>query len=151
GLIQPLQHFGTLSGPSWGATLGLILALAILFTLYLVAVRICERLDSTLAVVGRRLVFAIVYGSGLVCALVLLWMYPIFSSDVFYYMAADRIWSSFRENPFLVPPLQAAHDIFFPYTRWGHYTLPYGPILPWITAGPAALGGGGLVSTLSAL
>src|SRR5579862_3219596 len=55
GLTQPLQHFGTLSGPPWGATLGLTLALALLFGFYLNAVRVCERLDRELPLADRRL------------------------------------------------------------------------------------------------
>jgi alpha-1,6-mannosyltransferase len=81
-------------------------------------------------------------------AAVLVRMYPVFSLDVFYYMAADRIWSVFRENPFVVPPLQGAHDPFFPYTAWGHYPLPYGPIWPWITEATGRFGRGEILGTL---
>jgi hypothetical protein len=77
-------------------------------------------------------------------------MYPILSLDVFYYMAADRIWSVYHENPFVVPPLQAAHDPFFPYTMWGHYPLPYGPLWPWITQAASSFGGGDVARTLVA-
>jgi hypothetical protein len=122
----------------------LIAALAALFSLYVAALRLCGRLrpsPGAFAVVG---VFSALSAAALVR------MYPIFSLDVFYYMAADRIWSVWRENPFVVPPLQAAHDPFFPYTRWGHYPLPYGPSWPWITEVTAKFGGGNVLPTLVA-
>lgn len=151
GLRQPLAHFGTLSGPSWGATLALLLSLVSLFALYLWSVHLCEALETrpnVLMTRGPRLALAIIYGFAAASALVLIWMYPIFSSDIFYYMSADRIWTVFHENPFVVPPLQAAHDLFFPYTRWGHYTLPYGPLWPWISAATSAFGDSEVLRTL---
>jgi hypothetical protein len=99
---------------------------------------------------GRARGFVLVIAIGVLSALTLLPMYPVFSLDIFYYMAADRIWSVYHENPFVVPPLQAAHDPFFPYTSWGHYTLPYGPLWPWISAATSAFGAGQIGPTLLA-
>ena len=141
GIEAPLSHFGSISGGSAQAAAGLIATIAALFVLYAIAIRECHRLE------GSRVARAIVYGGGAASALALLWMYPVFSLDVFYYMSADRIWSVFRENPFIVPPLQAAHDAFFPYTRWGHYPLPYGPLWPWLTAATGWFGGGQIAAT----
>jgi len=142
GIERPLQHFGHLSGPSVGATLGLIGALALLFALYLWSLRLCQTLEPS------RKAFLVILSGSVLSALALLWMYPVFSLDIFYYMAADRIWSVFRENPFVVPPLQAAHDPFFPYTRWGHYPLPYGPLWPWVSALTSSFGGGMMEPTI---
>ncbi|MBI4213905.1 MAG: hypothetical protein HY534_06300 [Chloroflexi bacterium] len=144
GLGKPLQHFGHISGGSPQATAGLISAIAGLFLLYLRAVRQCQLLE------GSRTAWIIVYAGAAASALALLRMYPIFSLDIFYYMSADRIWSTYRENPFIVPPLQAAHDAFFPYNRWGHYVLPYGPLWPWLTAATSWFGGGVVEATLVA-
>lgn len=144
GLSRPLLQFRWLTGPSLGPTLGLIAALVGLFVLYLAAIRTCEGLRPSPAT------FAVVAGFGALSAVSLVRMYPVFSLDVFYYMAADRIWSVWRENPFVVPPLQAAHDRFFPYTAWGHYPLPYGPIWPWITEATSKFGAGDVLQTLVA-
>lgn len=142
GLARPLLHFGLISGPSLGPTAGFVVAIVALFILYAAAVRLCSLLE------GSRLATLIVMAAGVLAALALVPMYPVFSLDVFYYMAADRIWSVYHENPFVVPPLQAAHDPFFPYTAWGHYPLPYGPLWPWISAATSAFGGGAILQTL---
>lgn len=142
GIERPLQHFGHLSGPSTAGTVGYITCVSALFGLYLVAIQLSRSLE------GSWVALLTVCGGGAASALALIWMYPLFSLDVFYYMAADRIWSVFRENPFVVPPLQAAHDPFFPYTRWGHYPLPYGPLWPWISAATSNFAGSELLPTL---
>lgn len=144
GLERPLQHFGHLSGPSVSGTLGLIGASALLFGLYLLGIRLSQSLE------GSRTALLTVCGIGALSSLALLGMYPVFSLDIFYYMAADRIWSVFRGNPFVLPPLQAAHDSFFPYTSWGHYPLPYGPLWPWISAATSWFGMGDVQRTLVA-
>jgi alpha-1,6-mannosyltransferase len=144
GLEKPLLHFGSLTGPSLGPTLMLIAAVAGLFALYIAALRLCARIPPSPGA------FAVVAGFSVLSAATLIRMYPVFSLDVFYYMAADRIWSIWRENPFVVPPLQAAHDPFFPYTRWGHYPLPYGPTWPWITELTSKFGSGNVLQTLVA-
>ncbi|MBM2812473.1 MAG: hypothetical protein HW416_3232 [Chloroflexi bacterium] len=142
GLAKPLLHFGRMAGPSLGPTMALVGSLALLFAAYVVALRVC------LALEGSRFGLALVLAVGALSSLVLLNLYPIFSLDVFYYISADRIWSVYHENPFVVPPLQGAHDPFFPYTAWGHYPLPYGPLWPWITLIPGLLGGGQIQATL---
>lgn len=142
GVRRPLQHFGTLSGPSLGATIQFLGALALLFALYLAGVRLCEGLQASAAT------FLCVFGGGGLSGVVLLWTYPIFSLDIFYYMAADRIWTVVGENPFVVPPLHAPNDPFFPYVWWGHYVLPYGPLWPWLGALAGSLGRGEIGPTL---
>jgi len=144
GLSSPLLDFARITGPSLGSTLSFVFAVSLLFTCYLVSVALCVGLE------GSRRALLMVLGLGTLAAFALLGMYPIFSLDVFYYMSADRIWSVYRENPFVVPPLQGAHDPFFPYTAWGHYPLPYGPLWPWISAATGFFGGGAIQPTLVA-
>ncbi len=144
GLTRPLDHFGHMTGPSVGPTIAFVAALTGLFLLYTTALRICSRCE------GRAQALAVAGGGAIVLGLALLPMYPAFSLDIFYYMSADRIWSLYRENPFVVPPLQGAHDPFFPYTAWGHYPLPYGPLWPWITQATSRFGGGDVAQTLLA-
>ena len=144
GLQRPLMDFARLTGPSPGPTMAFIVSVAALFILYGVSVKLCLGLE------GSRKAMILVCGFGAASAIVLLAMYPIFSLDIFYYMNADRIWSVYRENPFVVPPLQGAHDPFFPYNAWGHYPLPYGPLWPWITRATSFFGGGAILPTLLA-
>ncbi|MPZ13328.1 MAG: hypothetical protein GEU73_02685 [Chloroflexi bacterium] len=163
GLARPLTDFTQLTGSSFWPTVALIVALVALFALYPSGVWLCHRLERVRPVDGAathssgssaarrrslRAAWIIVVGFGAVGALVLLPAYPIFSLDIFYYMSADRIWSVYRENPFVVPPLQAAHDPFFPYVMWGHYALPYGPLWPWISAATSRFGSGQIIPTL---
>ncbi|HZT05578.1 MAG TPA: hypothetical protein VFC51_00975 [Chloroflexota bacterium] len=143
GLARPLQQFARITGPSLGPTLGLVVTLLVLFALYLAAI-------ATARQCADRRGMAIVLGAGALSTLALLVTYPLFSLDIFYYMSADRIWSVYHENPFVVPPLQAAHDPFFPYTAWGHYPLPYGPLWPWLTRFTGSAGGGDIGRTLLA-
>lgn len=144
GIQRPLSDFARLTGPSLGPTAALVASVAVLFALYAASIRLCVLLE------GSRRAFVFVYAFGVLAALTLLLMYPVFSLDIFYYMNADRIWSVYRENPFVVPPLQGAHDPFFPYNAWGHYPLPYGPLWPWITQVTSFFGGGAIYGTLLA-
>ncbi len=144
GLAKPLLHFARLTGPSLRPTVVLIAAITALFILYALTLRLAPQLEGSRTAIGITLAF------GALSATALIPMYPVFSLDVFYYMSADRIWSVFRENPFVVPPLQAAHDPFFPYTAWGHYPLPYGPGWPWITQVTSHFGHGNVTLTLVA-
>ncbi len=144
GLQRPLMDFARFTGPSTEAVVGFIAAAAALFLLYACGLGLCLRLERS------RSALITVYSVGALAALVLLVMYPVFSLDIFYYMNADRIWSVYRENPFIVPPLQGAHDPFFPYNAWGHYPLPYGPLWPWITKATSFFGGGAVLPTLLA-
>jgi hypothetical protein len=144
GLQRPLTDFARLTGPSLGPTLALVASITALFVCYALALRLCIELE------GSRRAALLVFGFAALAALSLLLMYPMFSLDIFYYMNADRIWSVYRENPFVVPPLQGAHDPFFPYNAWGHYPLPYGPLWPWITRATGFFGGGAVYPTLLA-
>src|SRR5438105_7416541 len=47
GLAKPLEHFGRMTGPSWGPTVLLVASLAGLFAFYGAALRLCPRSEDS--------------------------------------------------------------------------------------------------------
>ncbi|PZS00772.1 MAG: hypothetical protein DLM69_05910 [Candidatus Chloroheliales bacterium] len=119
-------------------------ALALLFAAALgVALRrayTVEGDDSALA--------AVILGSAVVFSLTLLWMYPLFSQDVFDYIFQTREWVFHHSNPFIHVPNDFAADPFLKYIAWVQMPSTYGPLWMIITAPLALLGGNSLLANL---
>ena len=82
-----------------------------------------------------------VLGIGVVCALPLLWLYPITALDVVLYVVRARLWALYGGSPMLALPAQFSQD---PYIHLaGEYMTqpsPYGPLWELIAQIPLRLG-----------
>lgn len=113
---------GWLAGPLSGLDLSIDAAgfgalLLAMFGLYLVVLRGVKALDP------RTVVAAIV-----VLHLIFLLAPPLFSSDVFGYIAFARLGALHHLDPYAHGAAAAPLDPVFPYVGWHHLTSPYGPV-----------------------
>jgi hypothetical protein len=93
--------------------------------------------------VGRMIL-----GGAALFSLTLLWMYPLFSQDVFDYIFQTREWVFHHSNPFTHVPQQFGDDPFLKYIAWVGMPSTYGPLWMIITAPLAWLGGNSLLANL---
>ena len=82
-----------------------------------------------------------VLGIGVLCALVLIGLYPITALDVVLYVVRARLWALYGGSPMLARPADFPQD---PYIRFGgeyqEEVSPYGPVWELIAQIPIRLG-----------
>lgn len=82
----------------------------------------------------RRLAELIWFGA-LGMALLLIWVYPVTSTDLFDYLFRGRMAVVYGENPYLALPNQLRNDPLFRYIGWPNAPSAYGPLwedLSWL-------------------
>jgi hypothetical protein len=160
GLPFPLsQHYNTippvdyskLTNYSVGGVGAYIVGLALLFGLYLWALRLVMPKNgeaSTLAIGGR---FVIVTGAAL--AVLLLFSYPVDAIDVFVYAIYTRGWGLYGLNPLATAPAQfPGHDPWVGLAaEWASAPSPYGPVWQVLSLGAYFAGGGDFLRQVYAL
>mgnify|MGYP001466520061 CR=1 FL=1 len=91
--------------------------------------------------VARRPLALALLGAAL-CALPLLFAYPINATDVYRYLIRGRIAAVYGQSPFVAPPAAFIGDRFLPLAgEWAGETSPFGPLWEGVAAGVAALSG----------
>lgn len=62
--------------------------------------------------------------------LILLFILPITSSDLYSYIYQSRVWTVFKASPYLSSYSQFPQDIYYDFlaNSWSHRTSPYGPL-----------------------
>lgn len=82
-----------------------------------------------------------VLGIGIVCALLLIGLYPITALDVVLYVVRARLWALYGGSPMLALPARFVQD---PYIRfageYGNQPSPYGPLWELLAQIPIRLG-----------
>ena len=98
---------------------GLIAVLGLMFVSYTVAIRSADQLPAR----------AVLFGVAGLLALVLL-APPLFSTDMFSYMAYGRVGALYGANPYLHGPSAFALDPVYPFiaARWVSTPTAYGPL-----------------------
>src|SRR5512142_2047869 len=93
-----------------------------------------------------------VLGIGIVCALLLVGLYPITALDVVLYVVRARLWALYGGSPMIALPADFSQD---PYIRFaGEYknqASPYGPLWELIAQIPLQLGITGIGSGIIAM
>jgi hypothetical protein len=92
-----------------------------------------------------RISAPLVLGVPTLCALILLWSYPLFSQDVFDYFFQTREWVVYGANPYTNTPENFRFDPFFKYASWTQAPSAYGPLWLLITAPLNLIGGDNLL------
>ncbi len=160
GLPFPLsQHYSTippvdyakLTDYSIGGVVSYVVGLAILFGLYLWALRLVMPKSgeaSTLAIGGR---FVIVTGAAL--AMLLLFSYPVDAIDVFVYAIYTRGWGLYGLNPLATAPAQfPGNDPWVGLAaEWASAPSPYGPVWQVLSLGAYFAGSGDFLRQVYAL
>lgn len=81
-------------------------------------------------------------------AVILFFSYPAFSYDVFNYLATARVSFLYRENPYLIMPIEIPNEPMLAFMHAANKTALYGPFWILLTAMPHFLGGGHLFLTI---
>ena len=126
-------------GRKWFASL-YVIGLGILFYAFwriLKTVHIFSKQDPE----GAKSLRIWVLGTGLLCSLTLIGLYPITALDVVLYVVRARLWALYSGSPMLALPGDFPQD---PYIRFsGEYhseVSPYGPVWELIAQVPIRLG-----------
>ncbi|MCD6519977.1 MAG: DUF2029 domain-containing protein [Anaerolineae bacterium] len=134
---------GLLSGYSWVAFLGYVLAVSLLYFCYFKAWRTVGQ------VACPRKAFQLIFGVGILGALLLVQVYPYAAVDVFLYIVRGRVLGIYGGNPLSTPPNVYPLKPYLPFhSEWASVPSPYGPLWEWIAAGLARLGNGSLLRSL---
>lgn len=79
---------------------------------------------------------------------ILLFSYPAFSYDIFNYILTAKVTFFYKENPYIVMPVELLGEPNLAFTRAANKTAIYGPFWIGLTALPHLLGFGKVVLTL---
>lgn len=76
--------------------------------------------------------------------------YPMLSYDLFNYMATAKVTYTYRENPYIVMPIEISNDPNLAFTRAANKVALYGPTWISLTSVPHTLGMGNVWRTIIA-
>ena len=79
---------------------------------------------------------------------ILVWSYPALSNDIFNYIATAKVTFLYRENPYIVMPIDLPNEPSFSFLHAANKVALYGPVWIALTAIPHFLGAGNLLFTL---
>lgn len=81
-------------------------------------------------------------------AMILVWSYPALSNDIFNYIATAKVTFLYRENPYIIMPIDISNDPSFAFLHAANKVALYGPAWIALTAVPHLLAMGNLLLTL---
>ncbi len=147
----PPVDYAKLSNYSVGGFIAYLVGLALLFGLYLWALRlfIPPRGEASSVVIGLR--FVLITGAALAAVL---WLsYPVGAIDVFVYAIYTRGWALHGLNPLATAPAQyPATDPWLGLAaEWIDAPSPYGPVWQVLSLGAYYAGGGDFLLQVYAL
>lgn len=79
---------------------------------------------------------------------ILVWSYPALSNDIFNYIATAKVTFLYRENPYIVMPIDLPNEPSFSFLHAANKVALYGPVWIALTVIPHFLGAGNLLFTL---
>lgn len=79
---------------------------------------------------------------------ILIWSYPALSNDIFNYIATAKVTFLYRENPYIIMPIDIPNDPSFAYLHAANKVALYGPVWIALSAIPYFLGMGDLLATI---
>lgn len=132
--LQPVIYFKTIYPTVWYTII-----VGLLFSWYMWTLGRIKR-----KLVASKTVWFLIFGT--VC--VLFWSYPALSNDVFNYIATAKVTFLYRENPYLVMPIDIPNEPMLSFLHAANKVALYGPAWILFTAIPYYLGMGNLPATL---
>lgn len=79
---------------------------------------------------------------------ILVWSYPALSNDMFNYIATAKVTFLYRENPYIIMPIDIPNEPSFTFLHAANKVALYGPVWIAFTAVPHVLGMGNLLATV---
>lgn len=89
----------------------------------------------------RRSLTAVIVGGFLLLALILVFLPPVMSRDVYSYSFYGRATTVYGANPYLARPVQFSSDMLYPLIGWKNTASAYGPLFNSISALVALVSG----------
>ena len=135
---QPIQNLDKLTNANGWIGLALLVGVVSLFLGY--GAGAVALADSRAESAGRRTpwwLVAIVLGFPLLFLVVLLFVFPVTSVDLYDYMFRGRMLVRYEANTFITTPTDFKSDPLFWYTAWRRSVTAYGPLwegMSWLTA-----------------
>ncbi len=137
------QTVGTLTHYDWGEMLRFAAGVVSLFVLYLLGLHSVRRVDA-----NSRMAWLVVILGGLGFSLILLFTYPVFSTDVFDNIMHGRILGHYGANPFNSTPAAFPADPFYKHVMWYDDPSAYGPLWEMVASALSLVAGDGLVTNV---
>lgn len=133
-LLQPIIYFQTIYPTVWYTV-----TVAALFGRYFwILYRIKKGLLTS------KHVWHLIIGT----MVILVWSYPALSNDIFNYIATAKVTFLYRENPYIIMPIDIPNDPSFGFLHAANKVALYGPVWIAMTAVPHVLGMGNLLATV---
>jgi len=79
---------------------------------------------------------------------ILVWAYPALSNDIFNYIATAKVTFLYRENPYIIMPIDILNDPSFGFLHAANKVALYGPVWIATTAVPHYLSMGNLLASI---
>lgn len=120
---------GTITNRSSTGMLMLALTGITLYALYIAGAVLLSRQAL------HKRTMLIVWGGAVLMSSILLWCYPVTSTDIFDYQFRSHMSVTYNANPYLALPNQFKNDPFFRYLGWPNAPSAYGPLwenLSWL-------------------
>jgi len=141
---QMLRH-----GKKWFDPL-YVIGLVILFYAYWRQLKIVHALSKEDPQAAKSL-RSWVLGIGVLCGMLLIWLYPITALDVALYVVRARLWALYGGSPMIAVPASFPQDPYIALAGEYHTEVsPYGPLWELIAQIPIRLGildiGGGIIA-----
>lgn len=95
-----------------------------------------------------RVLQRLVWLGAVLTTLVLLWAYPVTSTDLFDYIFRARMTVNYDANPYLVLPNQFKNDPLYRYIGWPNAPSAYGPLWEAVSWLLARVAGSALLPTV---
>ena len=81
-------------------------------------------------------------------AVILVFSYPAFSYDIYNYIATAKVAFLYRENPYVVMPIEIPNEPMLSFTRASNKVALYGPAWIVLTSFPYIAGAGNMLATI---
>lgn len=133
---------GTLTNRSFSGASQFVLAGITLHALYVVGALLLWHASE------QRALQRLVWLGAILTTLVLLWAYPVTSTDLFDYIFRARMTVNHDANPYLVLPNEFKTDPLYRYIGWPNAPSAYGPLWEAVSRLLAWLGGSALLPTV---
>jgi hypothetical protein len=140
---QPQLTIAKIAHGDWRAGASYVVAFVALFAAYLFTARIVRQNQNQsmwrIAIIGM-----------LAFNVVMLFLYPVDSADIFDNIIRGRMTALYGANPFYDTPFQFASDPFHGYNAWEFYPSAYGALWETLAATTARVAGDSIIANVLA-
>ncbi len=132
--LHPIIYFKTIYPTIWYTG-----SVGVFFIWYLWMLRNIRK-----ALVSSKEVWFLIAGT----TAILIWSYPSLSNDIFNYIATAKVTFFYKENPYIIMPIDIPNEPMLSFLHAANKVALYGPVWIILTAIPYWVGLGNLLLTL---